>query len=306
MMRSTSYVALLATALGASLVAGCAGETQSSTSLFPASVARDAAKSAYSLYIADFDANAIELFSNTSYKKVGAITDGIGGPVDVFLDEQGRLYVANFDGQKVTEYARGKTGAPSFTYSEGMYRPYSVTADSHGNLFEGDSVGTINEYAQGTNKVVAGCTVGGPVFGLAVNSRGDVFVDYFVRPMGPAFVLEYKGGLSASCSAKLVANSLAAGGIALAKNGSLIVAEGTKVAVIDPGGANPAAKIGSGFSSAVDVRLNKANTQAFVTDNGNNNVTVVSCPAGKNLTVLGTGQGLKGPRAAVEWPNAVY
>ncbi len=305
-MRSIPHVALLATALGASLVAGCGGQTQSSSPVLPASAAGTAAKSPNDLYVADVGANAVELFSNGNYKKVGEIAKGIGSPVDVFLDERGRLYVANVDGGNVTEYARGNTGSPSFTYSQGMHDPYSVTADARGNLFEGDGFGSIDEYAQGVDKIVAGCTVAGTVFGLAVDSSGNVFADYFAKPMGPADVVEYRGGLS-SCSAKTLATSLAPGSLALDKDGNLLVAEGTKVAVIDPGGANAGAKkIGSGFASAINVRLNKANTQAFVTDNAKNSVTVVSYPAGKNLKVLGTGNGLNAPRAAVDSPNAVY
>jgi hypothetical protein len=295
--------AFVATALGASLIAGC-GETQSSSSVFPAPAVRDAAKSANDLYVADVGANAVELF-NSSDKKAGEIKDGIGSPVDVFLDEQGRLYVANVDGGNVTEYARGDTGQPSFTYSDGMHDPYSVTADAHGNLFEGDAFGSINEYAQGVNKILAACAVAGTVFGLAVDAKGDVFADYFAKPMGPADIVEYGGGLGA-CNAKSLATSVAPGGLALDKNGNLLVAEGTKVVVIGPGRANSAAKIGSGFASAVNVRLNKANTQAFVTDNARNTVTVVSYPAGKNGKVFGTANGLNAPRAAVDAPNAVY
>jgi len=305
-MRSIASAAILATALGASLVAGCDGETPRSNSVVPAAVASDAAKSPENLYVADVGADAVELFGNTSYKKAGEIKNGIDSPVDVVLDEQGRLYVANVDGADVTEYARGKTGSPSFTYNDGMQNPYSVTADAHGNLFEGDMFGSINEYAQGVNKIVAGCTVTGAAFGLAVDSSGDVFVDYFAKPMGPANVVEYKGGLSGSCKATALAMSTFPGGVALDKNGKLLVAEGTKVVVIDPGHASAAVKIGSGFSGAVNVRLNKANTQAFVTDNAKNDVTVVSYPAGKDLKVLGTGNGLKESRAAVDSPNAIY
>lgn len=303
-MRSRLYVVLLA-ALGASLVAGCAGGAQSSNPLFPGSAVGGAAKPADDLYVADVGANAIELLSNTGYKKAGTIKDKISGPTDVFLDAKGRLYVADADGQRVTEYESGKS-VPSFIYNVSMNYPYTVTVDTQSNLFEGDLYGVINEYAQGINTVVAGCSVPGPVFGLAVDASGDVFADYFGKPMGPAKIVEYRGGLTSSCNAKTIAKSAAPGGIALDKNGKLVVAEGSKVVVIDPGNANAAVKIGSGFAAAVNVHLSKDNTQAFVTDNENNTVTVVSYPAGTNVTVLGTDQGLKAPRAAVDWPNAVY
>lgn len=304
--RSIRHLALLAAALGTSLFAGCGGETQSSTSFVQPLAVDAAAKSQKDLYVADFGANAVELLSNSSYKSAGSITDGIAGPVDVVLDEQGKLYVANTDAGDVTEYAAGKTGSPSFTYSKGVQTPYSVTVDAHGNLFEGDENGSVNEYAQGVNKTVATCTAAGVIFGLAVDSGGNVFAAYFGKPFGPLNVVEYRGGLSGACKAKMLTTSSAPGGVALDKNGKLLVAEGTKVVVIDPRHANAAVKIGSGFSGALNVRLNEANTRAFVTDNATNEVTVVSYPAGKDLTVLGAGNGLKEPRAAVDFPNAVY
>jgi len=64
--------------------------------------------------------------------------------------------------------------------------------------------------------------------------------------------------------------------------------------------------IGSGLSCAQNVRLNEANTLAFVTDVCNNTVTVVNYGGGSNTRVLGAGNGLTRPVAAVEDPNAVY
>ncbi|HEV3091036.1 MAG TPA: hypothetical protein VGX91_06265 [Candidatus Cybelea sp.] len=298
---------LFATALGAAILGGCAfGGAQNAPNAAPAAAVVAGAKAPQDLYVADFGADTVDLFSNTSYKSAGTITDGIDSPGALFLDRQGQLYVANIDGADVTEYAAGSTGEPSFKYSAGMHNPYSVTTDAHGNVFEGDLYGYLNEYAQGVDKTIAACTAPGTVFGMAVDASGDVFVDYFGKPLGPANLVEYRGGLSASCSAKTLTTNSYPGGIALDKNGKLLVAEGTKVVVIDPAHPKGAAKIGSRFSGAIDVRLNGANTEAFVTDNSNDTVTVVSYPAGKNLKVLGSKNGLKSTRAAVDSPNAVY
>lgn len=305
-MRGAFGLTLFAAVLGALNLADCSGGTQPAGSIVPAAAASRTAKAAQDLYVADFGANTVDLFSNTSYKSLGKITNGVETPGDVFLDAKGDLYVANIDGKDVTEYASGKTSAPSFTYNAGMHNPYSVTVDAHGNVFEGDLYGAVNEYAQGANEVIAGCGAAGVVYGVAVDAHGDVFVDYFGRPLGPSSVVEYRGGLGGSCTGKTLATSPAPGGIALDKNGKLLVAEGKKVVVIDPNDADAALKIGSGFSGAINVRLNKANTQAFVTDNAKNEVTVVSYPAGKNLKVLGSKDGLTAPRGAVDSPNAVY
>jgi hypothetical protein len=57
---------------------------------------------------------------------------------------------------------------------------------------------------------------------------------------------------------------------------------------------------------AAAIFLNKANKLPFVTDTCNFTVTIVNYLQGTNVTVLGTGNGLSEPEAAVEHPNAVY
>ena len=62
----------------------------------------------------------------------------------------------------------------------------------------------------------------------------------------------------------------------------------------------------AGFECALNIRLNKANTLAFVTDPCAHTVTIVNNPSLTIAAVLGTGNGLSMPIAAVEHPNAVY
>ncbi|MBV9263117.1 MAG: hypothetical protein JO324_02270, partial [Candidatus Eremiobacteraeota bacterium] len=76
--------------------------------------------------------------------------------------------------------------------------------------------------------------------------------------------------------------------------------------VIDPPYTSVTRTIGSGFSGAINVKLNKKNTLAFVADYGNNTVTIVNYVTGANVTVLGRANGVVSPRAVVDWPNAVY
>lgn len=320
-MRTKNLVFTLAPAVGL-LFSGCSS-SQSPNAIVPSSAAADSAlrspavtpgalRSAHAkkrrdLYVADFGTDAVEILQNKSYRDVGVITDGISGPRDAFLDNRGNLYIANFSSSSVAEYAPG-TGAPSFVYSNGMSEPAAVTTDAHGNVFEADfAAGTVNEYFQGLNEVVASCSVGYELYGVAVDSSGDVFIEYFSEP---AHLAEYPGGLK-NCNEQVLSVALpyggtSPGGIALDKNNNILAADGSEVAVIDPPYTSIAGTIGSGFSGAMNVRLNKRNTEAFVTDPTNHTATVVSYPGGSNVTVLSTQNGLSEPFAAVDWPNAVY
>jgi hypothetical protein len=311
---------ILIGAFFSALLAACGGPYNASTQtsgLPPARVlgtpasekvlySLQAARIPRDLYIADAGTNEVDLLRNKTYRDVGVITNGVSGPQDVFLDRQGRLYVANATTSDVTEYAPGNTSAPIFTYSAHVVFPDAVTTDARGNVFEGDANGSINEYFQGSNGVVASCSQGGNVDGVAVDSSGDVFVDVFVLPSGPAELVEYPGGLS-KCSATILGATLsAAGGVALDNNRNLLVCNGGEVSVIDPPYTNVTRTIGSGFAFTIAVTLNKSNTLAFVSDSTNNTVTVVRYPRGTNLTVLGIANGLKAPLGAVDQPNAVY
>ena len=134
------------------------------------------------LYVANFGHNDVLVFCNEYYVKVGRITSGVSEPSDVSLDRNGNLYVANFNNGSngsISEYAPRNFSAASFTYSAGMEGPETLTVDTHGNVFEGDQTNnTVNEYSQGVNSVLASCSLGGDVSGVAVDSGGDVFVHF--------------------------------------------------------------------------------------------------------------------------------
>jgi hypothetical protein len=72
------------------------------------------------LYAADANADVIKILSNTRYRQLGVITNGISHPIGESMDQRGNLYVANLGGANdVTEYAPGGT-SPLFTYSAGL------------------------------------------------------------------------------------------------------------------------------------------------------------------------------------------
>jgi hypothetical protein len=312
-MRGSTYsVLLVGAALG--LPSGCAGsQSQNALTPFAAPAATAAtqhpaqpshAKQPHDLYILSRSQSVVYMLHDVNYRDLGVITNGVSGPSDAFVDKKGNLYVANSN--NVAEYAPGAT-SPTFYYSAGMSSPVSVAVDAHGNVFEGDTNGNINEYFQGYNAVAASCfiyEVAAPT-GLAVDSTGDVFFNasdagYFNS------LIEFYGGLAGCHSSGYLAGSgMGVEGLAVDSKNNLLVAAGNVVNVVPPPYASVSGTIGSGFNGASDVKLNKANTLAFVTDTTNHTVTVVSYPGGSNITVLGASNGLVAPYAAVEAPNSV-
>ena len=265
------------------------------------------------LYVADGCGPVIDVLYAGSHAEAGQITAGLSGdPFDVFVDSKKNLYAANFTGGNVTEYAPGNWTAPSFTYSVNVSQPLVVTADVNGNVYEGDTNGYINEFYQGRNfATIASCrpVPNGYIAGVAVDTKGDVFADVHNLQTNSNSLVEYVAGLN-NCGSPTVLplpSGYLGQGIALDKNGNLLIANNSAVEVVDAPNYNAVnATIGQGFSCAQNVRLNRANTLAFVGDPCSRLVTVVNYPSGTNAAVLGSGNGITLPFAAVDSSNAVY
>jgi hypothetical protein len=270
------------------------------------------------LYVTDSRPNVVKILTNKTHKLVGTISTGILGPVGDWLDMNGNLYVANSLAPNVTEYAPNTT-TPSFTYSQSMQVPQSVATDALGHVFEADlgagsTQGHVNEYAQGSDTAIGSCSAGlhsggnTGVYGVAVDKNGDVFVSYGIPGSGGAGIDEYMGGLGSCNEQKLAITYSSPGGIAVDAANDLVVCDplSSVVYIIPPPYISVPRTIGTGFSKPTEVTLSKDNTKAFVTDVGNQTVTIVNYQTGANITVLGTANGLSTPKGAVDGPNAVY
>jgi DNA-binding beta-propeller fold protein YncE len=336
--KSLSLVTAAAASAAVALLAACSGTgSQGSVSTLPASGASqshmlsDAARSGVApkyfallrplahhrgipdkknkgdLFVSDFGLNAVEELANTSWSNVGAITTGTNGPDGEFVEGR-NLYVANYAGVDIGEY--NSASVETFTYSAGMADPVDVTVDKHGNVFEADydypnTNGFVNEYAQGTNTVIATCYPGGPVEGVAVDKHGNVFADYNLS--SSAQIVEYAGGLS-GCHGTVLPITLGfAGGMALDKHGDLVVCDQTAPAVdvIAPPYTSITGTLGSGYEDPFHVTINKKNKQAYVTDLGALTVDVLAYPSGTSIATLGSANGLYEPAAAVDSANYV-
>jgi|SRR5580700_4422646 hypothetical protein len=240
-------------------------------------------------------------FLNQAYQFVGTITDGIDGATGDWYDNHGNLYVGNYAVPMVQEYAKGKT-VPTFTYSSGLERPYSVATDAGGHVFVADeynpsgSGGGVLEYSQGSNTALAQCLNSLNDTGVAVDGRGDVFVSG-----ADGSLLEYKHGLSSCNAQKLGVTLPGGGGLQIDKSGDLVACAGRVVDVVPRPYKSISLAIG-GFQSAAHDALSKDQSLLFVADPGNYDVQVLSFPKGSYLTTLGVSNGLIDPIGVAVYP----
>jgi sugar lactone lactonase YvrE len=134
------------------------------------------------LFVSDIDADAIRLFpaKKKNPKQNGTITTGINLPVNVAVDPQGKLYVANNGNSTVTEYPFGAT-SPSVTLSGGqLVYPNGIAVDNKGTVYvtSGATAGScyVLVYPKGAStpsEQIDGFDL--PV-GLAIDKSGNLYV----------------------------------------------------------------------------------------------------------------------------------
>jgi hypothetical protein len=269
----------------------------------------DKKKMAKDLFVSDWGTGAVEILKNKSWQNVGSITDGMDGPEGTWVDSKGNLYVANYEGIDITEYAKG-TSSPTYTYNSGMDDPIGVTTDRQDNVYESDwQGGYVSEYAQGSNTQIKKCSPGGVVEGVAVDSKGDVFVAYYTYTDYEGRIAEYKGGLSGCSGTALGATVEYPGGMVLDKSNNLLICDqaAETVDVIKPPYNSISGTLGSGYSNPFGVTVNKKNTQAYVVNTSltAGYVLVLSYPGGSTEDTLGSSNGLEEPVSAVDSENHV-
>jgi hypothetical protein len=256
------------------------------------------------LAVADAGTGAVEIL-NASYVLTSTITTGLNGPDGDWYDQHKNLYVANYSGPYVQEYAPGGS-TPSFTYSTGLGDPINVATDEHGHVFAIDynfgSPGFVNEYAQNSNTVMHTCSLSGGGEGIAIGETGQVFISYN-NPAGGANIVEYKHGLSGCTGTTLGVALNFAGGLQLDNHKNLVACDQTAGAVdiIAPPYGSVTSSI-TGFADPFHVALNKANTLVFVADAANADVAVDNYPSGTSVTILNGSNGLSLPYGVATTP----
>jgi hypothetical protein len=238
------------------------------------------------LFVGEFVSSAkslVQIYQNGTFKKLGQIKQGINSPDGLWVDSHG-LYVANNLVPSITQYSF-LTSMP-FTYKAGMASPIAVTTDRLGDIFEADYVGYINEYYQQANFVVTKCSVvGGRPTGVATGTTGEV-----------VFVAKYSGSVGHivefsdfdACKNKVLGVRLGeTGGMAVDKHDDIIVTEpyNRAVDIIKPPYNTVSGHLGSHWGFPSDVKINAANTRAWVLDSDTGDVVELDYPSGK---VVGT------------------
>lgn len=259
------------------------------------------------LYVADQGTYGVDILKNNSWTYTGEIPDS--GPDGDWVDKHGNIYVANYANADITEYS--KKGSPIFTYSSDVDDPVNVSVDSHANVYDADFNGNyVNEYAQESNTVLATCAPGGYVEGVAIDKRGDVFVDYLIYYSSSSYyglIAEYKGGLSGCSETVLGVNLGWPGGMVLDKHNDLVICDQTAetVDVIAPPYNSVTKTLASGFDDSFHVTLNTKNDQAYVTELADGEVDVLSYPAGTLEANLGSSNGIVSAAGAVDGQNFI-
>jgi DNA-binding beta-propeller fold protein YncE len=254
------------------------------------------------LLVADGGLGDVEILENRSYHDDGTISLGLNSVNGEFLDKQGFLYVADSAGHRIQEYQPGHP-APFYTYSAGMDKPVNVSVDGHGNVYEADYGGWVNEYKQGTNIVEYTCGISSPNAGVAVDSSGDVFVSE--NSGSGVGVYEYNNLNSCNLIAALIIPGFSGGMVIDAKRNLILADQNGKIDVIYP----PYTQVNyaiPGFGNPFGVALTKDNKTLYVADYGTGKVKVLKYPSGALIKTLGSGNGLSDPIGVTDFPNAVY
>jgi hypothetical protein len=236
---------------------------------------------------------------DSSYNVIQTITDGIKASDGVAFDPKENLYVSNSAGPTVTEY--NKNGTLEFTYSADLIDPQTVAVDDSGNVYvpatDDGKASVVVEYPQGSNTPVASCRTGLSNTGVAIDSKGDVFVGGIVPGEGSSVgeILEYAGGLSGCNGTALDLSLEYINGLLFDKHDNLIVSDTTNsdIHIVPP----PYKKIRTtltGFDNPRAVALNEAQNLIYVVNDAYNDPAVIvdEYPSGKNVTTLGESNGI--------------
>ena len=149
------------------------------------------------IYVADFEANAIDVFAPGSTgdvapeRVIAGSNTGLDAPGDVKVTSAGNIYVANYDGDSVTEYAPGASGnvAPINTISgsnTGLNgtSPDDMSLAPDGTLYiADDGAPVVNVFAPGASgnvapiRTISGSNTGfgGGIDGVGVDAAGNLY-----------------------------------------------------------------------------------------------------------------------------------
>ncbi|MEO7201609.1 MAG: hypothetical protein ABI431_02885 [Candidatus Tumulicola sp.] len=238
---------------------------------------------------------------NKKYQVAQTITDGLDGADGDFIDGKGNVYVGNYGGLNVREYATGSS-SPLFTYSSGLADPIDVTTDTKGNVYVDDySADNVVEFPQGSNTPSATCPTGLGNECVAVDSAGDVFVSGN-NSNGTGNIVEFKKGPKGFKATALGATLEFAGGLQIDTKGDLVACDQDQGVDIIP---KPYTSVSSTITGAADtfhVALTSNNKTIYIADAATGDVLVDKFPSGTPITTLGSAQGIEIAAGVASFP----
>jgi hypothetical protein len=157
----------------------------------PTAITRDTSGN---IYVADFDAGAIDVFAPGSSGNVapavriaGSLT-GINGPEGIGVDSGGNIYVSNRNSNTIEVFAAGASGnvAPARSISGPntlLSAPQQLVVNTGGDFYVSNSAGNSIEYFSGSAngnvapvRILTGANTGlNHTFGMAVDSAGVIY-----------------------------------------------------------------------------------------------------------------------------------
>ena len=254
------------------------------------------ARTPINLAVSDLGTGAVEV-RNSSYLLEETISGGINEPDGDWYDSNDNLYVANVLGVNVQQYNASYSNVA--TYSANLIDPVDVTVDRRGNVYVADYgnffPSVVVEYPQGSNTPIATCSTGLANEGVAVDKNGVVFVSG--ATMGIGKIVEYSSGLAGCPTPTTLGVTLGyAGGLRVDKHHNLAACDqtGHVVDIIQP----PYTSIASTITGANDpfrIAFNAKQSLIYIADPADGDVHADKYPSGKNVTTLGSVNGLSDP-----------
>jgi hypothetical protein len=143
------------------------------------------------VYVSDSLGNFIDVFRRNG-TLAGRITDGIDDPIDLFVDADHNLWVANNAGKDVLKFKRGAMeGASVYHDVTDAWDPATCT---DGTLYATDFSGTITVFARGHHHPTGSLSEN---YGLAVSVACDAAKNIFATTTvlsPPGYVIEFPAG----------------------------------------------------------------------------------------------------------------
>jgi ligand-binding sensor domain-containing protein len=234
---------------------------------------------------------------------------GLNAPDGLAFDSSGDLFVSNYSGNTVSEFAPGHT-TPTATLT-GLFGPTTLLFDKSGNLFvsnagNDDNGTSVSEFAPGATTPTATLTGVDCPAGLAFDSGGNLFVANFGYDNGTT-VSEFAPG--ATTPKATLTGVFVPGDLIFDRSGDLFVgntyannvnfAPGTTVEEFAPGHTSPTATL-TGLSEPTGMAFDSSGN-LFIANLGdyNGDGTTVSEFAPGGTSPKATLTGLKGPGALV-------